>query len=89
MNRRDGWLVAYRVEIVFDTDNDRTRYDHVGTTASCACCGERLDLHGSAEPLVAHAKAHEYRLSIDTAGDSLVDTDAARPPSDKLRPAPA
>ena len=58
MTRRDGWLVTYRVEIVFDTDNDRTRYDHVGTTASCACCGECLALPGSSEPLVTHAKAH-------------------------------
>lgn len=87
MTRRDGWLVTYRVEIVFDTDNDRTRYDHVGTTASCACCGRRFDLHRSAQPLVTHAKAHEHRLSIDTAGDSLADTDTARPPSTKDRPA--
>lgn len=89
MTRRDGWLVTYRVEILFDTDNDRTRYDHVGTTASCACCGERLDLHRSAEPLVTHAKAHEQRLSIDTAGDPLADTATARPPSNKDRTAPA
>lgn len=78
MSGRDGWLVAYRVEIVFDTDGDRTRYDHVGTTASCACCGERVALHGCAEPLVTHAKAHEQVLSTD-----------ARPPSNKDRPAPA
>ena len=89
MTRRDGWLVTYRVEIVFDTDNDRTLYDHVGTTASCACCGERLDLHGSAELLVTHAKAHEQRLSVNTAGGTLADTPTARPPSKKDRPAPA
>lgn len=89
MTRRDGWLVTYRVEIVFDTDNDRTRYDHVGTTASCACWGERLDLHGSAEPLVTHAKAHEHRLSVDTAGGTLAGPATARPPSNKDRPAPA
>lgn len=89
MTRRDGWLVTYRVEIVFDTDNDRTRYDHVGTTASCACCGERLALHGSSEPLVTHAKAHEQRLSVDTAGGTLATTTTARPPSKKDRPTPA
>lgn len=89
MTRRDGWLVTYRVEIVFDTDNDRARYDHVGTTASCACCGERLDLHGSAEPLVTHAKAHEQRLSIDTDDDTFAKVATARRPSNTNRPARA
>jgi hypothetical protein len=68
VTRRDGGLVTYRVEVIFDTDNDRVRYDHVGTRASCACCGERLALHGSSDPLVTHARAHERRLSIDTGG---------------------
>lgn len=73
MTRRDGWLVTYRVQVLFDTDNDRVHYDHVGTTASCSCCGARLVLHGSADPLVSHARAHEQRLSIDTAQGASAD----------------
>ncbi|MGH9095273.1 MAG: hypothetical protein ACRDXE_08945 [Acidimicrobiales bacterium] len=60
--RPDGWIVTYLVEVVFDTDNARTRYDAVGTRACCTSCGEHLDLLGSrAAELVGHARAHEPR----------------------------
>ena len=62
-NRRDGWIVAYRVEVVFDTDNARTRYDHVGTVVHCTCCAEQL-AYGSASELARHARRHERELSI-------------------------
>ena len=43
--RPDGWVVAYIVEVVFDTNASRTLYDHVGTVARCIGCGR-----GSTQP---------------------------------------
>ncbi len=68
-NRRDGWIVTYSVEVLFDTDNSRTRYDHVGTLARCTCCGERLDLHRSTGELTRHARRHEREVTLDHAAD--------------------
>lgn len=62
--RRDGWAVSYQVDVVFDTNLARTRYDHVGTLARCGCCGERLDGR-SADELARHARRHERQLSVD------------------------
>lgn len=56
--RPDGWIVTYVVEVVFDTNVSRTRYDHVGTVSRCTGCGERLDAAGPAA-LVRHARRHE------------------------------
>jgi hypothetical protein len=64
-DRRDGWLVTYSVEVLFDTDNARCRYDHVGTLARCTCCGESFDLHRSTGDLIRHARRHEGQLSVD------------------------
>lgn len=61
--RRDGWLVAYRVEAVFDTNTARSRYDHVTTIARCSCCGESLDLRDTSAVLARHARSHEAQLS--------------------------
>ena len=57
--RPDGWVVAYLVEVVFDTNASRTRYDHVGTVARCTACGEGLDAASSPAALVHHARRHE------------------------------
>lgn len=57
--RPDGWIVTYVVEVVFDTNMSRTRYDHVGTVARCTGCGERLDAASSPAALVRHARLHE------------------------------
>ena len=56
--RPDGWIVTYVVEVVFDTNVSRTRYDHVGTVARCTGCGERIDASSPAA-LVRHARSHE------------------------------
>jgi hypothetical protein len=68
-HRRDGWLVSYTVDVVFDTDRARTRYDHVGALAHCSCCGETLDLRGDFGPLEHHARRHELQLSVDDRPD--------------------
>ena len=57
--RPEGWIVAYVVEVFFDTNASRTRYDHVGTVARCTGCGERLDAASSPAALVRHARCHE------------------------------
>jgi hypothetical protein len=57
--RPDGWVVAYIVEVVFDTNASRTRYDHVGTVARCIGCGARQDAASSPAALVHHARRHE------------------------------
>jgi len=57
--RRDCWAVSYQVRVLFDTDDAHSRYDHVGTTATCEDCGERLDLRSAPECLVEHARSHE------------------------------
>jgi hypothetical protein len=57
--RPDGWIVTYVVEVVFDTNMSRTRYDHVGTVARCTGCGERIDAVSSPTALVRHACLHE------------------------------
>ena len=57
--RPQGWIVTYVVEVVFDTNARRTRYDHVGTVARCTGCGERLDAASSPAALVRHARRHE------------------------------
>ncbi len=64
-NRRDGWVVTYSVEVLFDTDNSRTRYDHVGTVAGCTCCGESFVLHRSVAELTGHARRHEQQFTVD------------------------
>ena len=56
--RPDGWVLTYVVEVVFDTNASRTRYDHVGTVASCTGCGEWLDA-ASPAALARHARSHE------------------------------
>lgn len=58
-HRPDGWIVTYLVEVVFDTNQGRTGYDHVGTVARCTSCGERLHLSGSPALLAGHARRHE------------------------------
>jgi hypothetical protein len=69
-NRRDGWAVTYQVDVLFDTNNGRTRYDHIGTLARCTCCGERIDLRGSPIALEHHARVHERHLSTqDSSGE--------------------
>lgn len=57
--RPDGWIVTYVVEVVFDTNASRTRYDHVGTVARCTSCDERLDAASSPAALARHARLHE------------------------------
>lgn len=57
--RPDGWVVTYVVEVVFDTNMSRTRYDHVGTVARCSGCGEQLDTASSPAALARHARRHE------------------------------
>lgn len=57
--RPDGWVVAYIVEVVFDTNASRTRYDYVGTVARCIGCDARLDAASSPDALVHHARRHE------------------------------
>ena len=61
--RRDGWVVTYRVEVVFDTDTARSCFDHVATIARCSCCGDSLDLRATATVLARHARSHEAQLS--------------------------
>ena len=56
--RPDGWIVTYVVEVVFDTNASRTRYDHVGTVARCTGCGERLNAASSPAAFVRHARRH-------------------------------
>ncbi len=56
--RPDGWVLTYVVEVVFDTNASRTRYDHVGTVARCTGCGEWLDA-ASPTALARHARRHE------------------------------
>ena len=58
-HRPDGWIVTYVVDVLFDTNQSRTGYDHVGTDARCTCCGELVDLHGSPTVLARHARRHE------------------------------
>ncbi len=62
--RRDGWVLTYSVEVLFDTDIARSRYDHVGTVARCTCCGESFVLHRSARELARHARGHEGQFSV-------------------------
>ncbi len=57
--RPDGWVATFFVEVVFDTNEGRTCYDHVGTVARCTCCGDWLDLSGSPSGLARHARSHE------------------------------
>ncbi len=72
-NRRDGWVLTYSVEVLFDTDNARTRYDHVGTVARCTCCGESFLLHRSNGELARHARRHERQCTVaDGAGGHTV-----------------
>lgn len=61
--RPDGWIAAFVVEVVFDTNLARTDYDHVGTDTRCSVCGERLNLDGSLSVLVRHARSHEAQLT--------------------------
>ena len=61
--RPDGWIVTYVVEVVFDTNASRTRYDHVGTVSRCTGCGERLDVDSSPAALVRHARRHDPCLA--------------------------
>jgi len=64
--RRDGWIVTSKVQVLFDTNNARTRYDQVGTLAQCTCCGEDLNLAWStAAAFGGHARTHERRLSME------------------------
>lgn len=58
LQRPDGWIVTYVVEVVFDTNASRTRYDHVGTVARCTACGERLDAASFPAALARHARSH-------------------------------
>jgi hypothetical protein len=62
-DRADSWIVTYHVEVLFDTDTARSRYDHVGTLARCSSCGQHLDLHGAPVVLAQHARSHEQHLS--------------------------
>lgn len=57
--RPHGFVLTYLVEVFFDTNVSRTRYDHVGTIARCTGCGERLDAASSTAALVRHARRHE------------------------------
>lgn len=64
--RRDGWIVTSKVQVLFDTNNARTRYDQVGTLAQCTCCGEDLNLaRSTAAAFGGHARTHERRLSME------------------------
>lgn len=63
--RRDGYLVGFVVEVVFDSDLRHSRYDHVGTEARCAVCGVRVRWSRSAETLVEHSRSHERELSVE------------------------
>jgi ribosomal protein S27E len=63
--RLDGWVVTYHLDVCFDTDNDRTRYDHVGTLARCNHCNEIIHPARSGDALVGHARTHEADLSLD------------------------
>jgi hypothetical protein len=67
MSRHDGWIVSFDLTIYFDTDFDRTRYDHVGTEVRCRCCRERLTTWTQAD-LDRHARNHESELSLDDGG---------------------
>lgn len=67
--RPDGWIVTYVVEVVFDTNVSRTRYDHVGTVSRCTGCGERIDA-ASPAALVGHARLHEPTCVADGVGRS-------------------
>ena len=71
-HRPDGWILAYLVEVVFDTNAARTGYDHVGTFARCTGCGERLDLAAPAD-LARHARRHEWNVDTATAGAGSAD----------------
>lgn len=70
--RRDGWVVTYKVQVHFDTDLERRRYDYVGTVVSCGCCDNRLPLQDLAANLVQHAQEHEALLSIDRVVEEVV-----------------
>jgi hypothetical protein len=73
--RLDGWVLTYRVEVCFDTDNNRTRYDYVGALARCGHCNQTIRLTRSADALARHARTHETDLSLDhrteTAGHTV------------------
>ncbi len=58
LQRPDGWIVTCVVEVFFDTNVSRTRYDHVGTVSRCTGCGERIDA-ASPAALVRHARRHD------------------------------
>jgi hypothetical protein len=68
-SRRDGWIASFALTVCFDTDNDRTRYDHVGTEVRCSHCAEWLTTWSRAD-LVRHARKHESELSLDDEGCS-------------------
>ena len=68
--RPDGWVVSYVVEVVFDTNARRTRYDHVGTVARCTGCGDWLDVGSSPAALARHARRHEPTASVTPRRDT-------------------
>ena len=61
--RPDGYLARFHLEIAFDTNNARDRYDHVGTIARCAHCHQELPLHRNVQNLIRHARGHENELT--------------------------
>jgi hypothetical protein len=65
--RPDGWIVTYVVEVVFDTNVSRTRYDHVGTVSRCTGCGERIDAASFPAALLRHARLHDPTRVADGA----------------------
>lgn len=82
--RRDGWLVTYKVQVYFDADVQRRRYDYVGTVACCTCCGARLPIQSMPANFVLHAQEHEALLSVERAVEEL----AVEPPLPHRRAVP-
>jgi hypothetical protein len=58
--RPDSYVVSFDVVVVFDTNNERTRYDMVGRQAICETCKAPLTVpYVSMEALEKHARTHE------------------------------
>jgi hypothetical protein len=62
--RPDSYVVSFNVVVVFDTNNERTRYDMVGRQAICETCKAPLRVANvSMQALENHARTHEPSTS--------------------------